>query len=71
VHLYPGRTLHEGLHDHRCDLAGVLAEEPGHVPGVAGLRLERVEEQGPVHLVEQVDASGGHRADGVAVVGVA
>ena len=48
---------------------GVLGEQALHVGDVAGLRLERVEQERLVHRVEEVDAAHGHGADRVAVVG--
>ncbi len=47
----------------------VIAQQRLHGREVAGLGLERVEEQRPVHRVEEVDAAHRHRADSVAVVG--
>ena len=46
-------------------------EQPLHVSGVAGLGLQGLEQERPVGGVEEVDAADRHRADRVAVVGVA
>jgi hypothetical protein len=69
VHQHPRGALHERLHDHRGDLALVVRQQPVHAGGVAGLGLQRVEQQRPVGGVEQVDPADRHGADRVAVVG--
>ncbi len=67
---HPRGALDERLHDHGGQRAGVLGEQAFHVVEIAGLRLERVEEERPVEGVEELDAAHGDRADRVAVVGV-
>jgi hypothetical protein len=69
VHDHASRPLHERLHDHRGHLARVLGQHPLHVRGVAGLGVQRVEQQRAVERVEQVDPADRYGADRVAVVG--
>ena len=64
------RALHQRLHDHRRDLVRVLRQQPLHVGRVARLGLQRVEQERPVHRVEEVDPAHRDGADGVPVVGV-
>ena len=67
---HPGGALHQRLDHDRGDLVRVLREhlvERGHV---ARGHAVRVEQQRPVHRVEEVDAADRDRADRVAVVGV-
>ena len=71
VHEHPGRALDERLDDHRGDPLAVRLEQPPHVGRVAGLGVVGLEQQPPERGVEQVDAADRHRADRVAVVGVA
>ena len=47
----------------------VLGKQTLHVRSVAGLGLERLEQQRLVDRVKEVDAADRHRADRVAVVG--
>ena len=70
VHPDPGRALHQRLHDHRRDLLGVGVEHALELGGVSGLDAVRLEQEGRVGGVEEVDAADGDRPQGVAVIGV-
>ena len=72
VHEHARGALHQRLDDHRRDLALVLRERARSMSrGVARLGLSVSNSSGRYSRVEQVDPADRHRADRVAVVGVA
>ena len=64
------RTLHQRLHHDRGDLVLVLCQHLLQRGRVAGGHAVRIEQQRPVHRVEQVDPADRDRTNRVAVVGV-
>jgi hypothetical protein len=71
VHDHPGRALDERLDHDGGDALAMRLQQPPHAGGVTGLGGMGLEQQLAERRVEEVDPADRHRADRVAVVGVA